>query len=113
MNFPSWPEALTALLSTHATPPWAEWTVLSGPGWPLAAWDDPRHQQGTSIPVDSPSSYVERFVTIHWDRGIVHYSQCDSKTGAGDATYDLSIPPDWLEALKKMPWPITGASPLF
>lgn len=112
-RFSDWREALTALLEVQATEPWAELTLSIDAAWELAAWDNPRHQQGTVLPMHSHTSYVERFVTVRWDSGTLHYTQQDIKTGAGDDTLDLSIPPDWLEAMKKVPWPLTGASTWF
>ena len=115
MHFPNWHEALTRLLAHLARPPFNEWTAESPPGttWELANWDDPRHQKGTVLPMDSHTGYLERTVAIYWDRGIAHFTQYDSKTGAGDETYDLLIPADWLKPMKKLPWPITGVTPLF
>lgn len=112
-SFPDWHTALSQLLANMARPPFSEWAPRGGPGWELASWDDPRHRQGTVLPMDSSTSYVERTVAIHWDRATVHCAQYDMKTGAGDDTYDFTIPTDWLEPMKKLPWPITGASSPF
>ena len=61
----------------------------------------------------SSTSYITLAATVEFERGSLHLTQQDAKTGGGDRTWDLPLDAATLEALRSAPWPEPGERPWF
>ncbi len=76
--------------------------------------DDPVWEGRPFVELDgSSTAYITLAATVEWERSRLHLTQQDAKTGGGDRTWDLSLDPSTLEALRQVPWPEPCDRPWF
>ena len=109
-------DLIDSILETRAPEPEmrTEWRCLRSKTPCQRTFDDPVWEGRPFVELTgSGTGYIQLSATVEANRGLLHLTSQDWKTGARDQPWDIRLEAATLDALRSAKWPEPGDRPWF